>query len=127
LLKHKPWSKHHLLPTLSDEVTLDIFEEFRKSDKCPLSVNIALERAKIRKEMQKRGYTEPVAEEVIESQPINPEINDESRDPIHVTNHLIDTTDTFNDFEQHGFDLGKNYDWSRRINDVSCKAGNSEK
>jgi hypothetical protein len=119
LLKHKPWSKNNSLPILNNESTLEIFEEFRKSEKCPVSVNLALERVKNRQEMRKRGYVEPTTDELEMSQPISPDADDDTRDVVHATNYLIETTNVFAGMEQKGFDIGRNYDWSRRINIVS--------
>lgn len=119
LLKHRPWSKYYPLPTLTDDNTLNIFEEFRNSDQCPLSVNIALERVKNRKERQKRGYVEPTSEDVEVSQAIHPDMDNETKDVVNATNHLMDTTNVFASMEDDGFDIGRNYDWSTRINVVS--------
>jgi hypothetical protein len=49
------------LPEMNDTNILDIFEEFNKSDHCPISVNIALERVKHKLEMHRKGFKEPIA------------------------------------------------------------------
>jgi hypothetical protein len=64
--KHIPWSKTNPLPDMNDANVLNLFEEFRKSDHCPVSVNIALEFFQPRLEMHIKGFTEPIAEEIEE-------------------------------------------------------------
>lgn len=119
MLKHIPWSKDVPLPEMNDDNILHLFEEFRKSPNCPSSVNISLERIKNRIEMRKKGYTEPISEEIEESQYLDSDIDDEIRDLVNLANNLMEQTNMFESLEQAGFDIGKNYDWSKRFNKVS--------
>jgi hypothetical protein len=119
MLKHIPWSKDVPLPEMNDDNILHLFEEFRKSPNCPSSVNISLERIKNRIEMRKKGYTEPISEEIEESQYLDSDIDDEIRDLVNLANNLMEQTNMFESLEQVGFDIGKNYDWSKRFNKVS--------
>ena len=122
MMKHIPWGKHNPLPDMNDTNILNLFEEFRKSDHCPVSVNIALERAKNRIEMRKKGYKEPIAEEVEESQFLNSDIDEETRELVNVANNLSEQTNMFESVEQKGFDIGREYDWSKRFHKVSISS-----
>lgn len=119
ILKHMPWSKNNPLPDINETNVIEQFEEFRKSEHCPVSVLIALERAKNRVEMKKKGYTEPTTEDIEESQLMDPVIDEETRDLVHLTNNLVERTNIFESLENSGFDIGRNYEWSKRINKVS--------
>jgi hypothetical protein len=119
MMKHIPWGKHNPLPEMNDTNILNLFEEFRKSDHCPVSVNIALERAKNKIEMRKKGYKEPIAEEVEESQFLNSDIDEETRDLVNLANNMSEQTNMFESLELKGFDIGREYDWSKRFHKVS--------
>ncbi len=119
MLKHIPWSKDVSLPEMNDDNILDLFEDFRKSPNCPSSVNISLERIKNRIEMRKKGCTEPIAEEIEESQCLDSDVDDEIRDFLNLVNSLMEQTNMFESIEQAGFDIGKNYGWSKRFKKVS--------
>ena len=122
MMKHIPWGKHNPLPEMNDTNILNLFEEFRKSDHCPVSVNIALERAKNKIEMRKKGYKEPIAEEVEESQFLNSDIDEETRDLVNLANNMSEQTNMFESLELKGFDIGREYDWSKRFHKVSMSS-----
>jgi hypothetical protein len=69
--------------------------------------------------MCKKGCTEPIAEEIEESQCLDSDVDDETRDLVNLANNLMEQTIMFESLEQAGFDIGKNYDWSKRFNNVS--------
>lgn len=119
LLKHKPWNQNQPLQNHEDNSIIKEFEEFVKSDKCPLSVSISLERAKNRSEMIKRGLKEPITEDVEDSQYLDTIEDQDTLELIHVSNNMIETTNVLDSMEQAGLDMGKEYDWGKRINQVS--------
>ncbi len=119
MLKHITWSKDMQLPEMNDDNILDLFEEFRKSSNFPLSVDIPLERIKTRIEMHWKGYCATVIEEIEESWLLNSDIDDETQDLVNLASNLMEYTNIFEYLEQAGFDIGKNYDWSKKFNKVS--------
>ena len=119
MLKHIPWSKDKPLAKMTDTTILELFEDFKKSPHCPLSVTISVERAKNRIELRKKGITEPVSDETIESQHIDSDIDDDTRALLNVANNILENQNIFQILENSGFDIGQRYDWSKRINTVS--------
>ena len=122
MLKHIPWSKTNPLPEMNDTNILEIFEEFRRSDHCPISVNIALERAKHKIEMRKKGFKEPIGEEIEESQNIDSDLDQETKDLVNLANNLSEQSNIFDSLEQQGLDIGREYDWCKRFHEVSSSA-----
>jgi hypothetical protein len=119
MLKYIPWSKNNPLPEMNDTTTLELFDDFMKSEHCPLSIPIELERAKNRIEMRKRGISEPTNDEITESQELHCDIDDETRELINITNNLVERSNIFETLENEGFDIGRNYNWCNRLNKVS--------
>jgi DNA-directed RNA polymerase specialized sigma subunit len=107
---------------MNDTNILEIFEEFRRSDHCPISVNIALERAKHKKEMRKKGFKEPIGEEIEESQNIDSDLDQETKDLVNLANNLSEQSNIFDSLEQQGLDIGREYDWCKRFHEVSSSA-----
>jgi hypothetical protein len=50
---------------------------------------------------------------------MDPVVDEETRDLVHLTNNLMERTNMFESLENSGFDIGKIYEWSKRINRVS--------
>ncbi len=102
ILKHMPWSCNNPLSELNETVILEQFEEFRKGKFCPISVSIAIERAKNRLEMKQRGYSKPIAEQIEECQLTDTNIDEETKELVHIANNLSERTDIFESFENTG-------------------------
>jgi hypothetical protein len=113
MLKYIPWSKNNPLPEMCDTSTLELFDDFMKSEHCPLSIPIELEWAKNRIEMWKRGISEPTNDEITESH-----IDDETRELINIANNLVERSNLFETLENEGYDIGRNYNWCNRLNKV---------
>jgi hypothetical protein len=69
--------------------------------------------------MKQRGYSEPIAEQIEECQLTDSNIDEETKELVHIVNNLSERTDIFESFENTGFDVGRNYDWSRKFSKVS--------
>ncbi len=69
--------------------------------------------------MRKKGYKEPIAEEIEESQLMNSDIDEETRELVNLANNLLEQTNMFESLEQKGFDIGREYDWSKIFTKVS--------
>jgi hypothetical protein len=119
MLKHMPWSKYNPLPEMNDTTILKLFEDFLKSTHCPLPVLISLERAKNRHEMRKKGINEPVSEDILESQHVYSDIDEDTKDLVNIANNLLEKHNIYESIENEGFDIGRQYDWSKRLHRVS--------
>ena len=112
-MKHKPWSSKNPLPTNPDWVAM--FEEFLLSEDCPISVKVSFERAKRRYDDRNRGIQEPFQADLEESAPTDNLFDEEVDEVIALSETLGYTKDEFESLEKSGFDVGKTYDWSKRI------------
>ncbi len=101
--------------TADEENYADLFTKFCASSLCPTSVSISIKRAQNRTENYQKGFKEPTSEEVIESQPIDNTIDNDTQDLLKTTTNLRDTIDIFEKLEKDGLDIGKNYRWDKRI------------
>ena len=119
MLKHMPWSKCNPLPEMNDTTILELFKDFLESSHCPLSVLISLERAKNRNEMRKKGISEPISEDILESQHVYSDIDEETKDLVNIANNLLERSSISDSLENEGFDIGRDYDWSKRLYEVS--------
>ncbi len=119
MLKPIPWSKDFHIPEMNDNNILYLFEEFRNISNCPSSVNISREGINNRIKMNKNGYTEHIAEDIEQSQFLDSDIYNETQDLVNLANTLMEQTNMFESLEQVGFDIGKNYDQSKRFIKVS--------
>lgn len=119
MIKHIPWHRNNPLPTITEENYADLFTKFCASSLCPTSVSISIKRAQNRTENYQKGFKEPTSEEVIESQPIDNTIDNDTQDLLKTTTNLRDTIDIFEKLEKDGLDIGKNYRWDKRIYKVS--------
>ena len=116
LLKHKPWSKNNPLPP--NAPWKELFEEFRIRDDCPISVKVSYERAKRRYEDRLKGIKEPFQADIEESTPTDNLFDEEVDEVIALSETLGYTEDEMESLEKNGFDVGKDYDWSKRIYEV---------
>jgi len=112
-VKHKPWSSKNPLPTNPDWVAM--FEDFLLSEDCPISVKVSFERAKRRYDDRNRGIQEPFQADLEESAPTDNLFDEEVDEVIALSETLGYTKDEFESLEKSGFDVGKTYDWSKRI------------
>ena len=117
ILKHMPWSERNPLPNDCDWVTL--FEEFRNDPRCPYSVTIAYERAKLRHELRQRGIEEAFQPDIEHSNPTDDLDDDEIGDVIALSESMGYTTDEMDNIEKSGIHIGRDYEWWRRIYTVS--------
>ena len=119
LLKHKPWSAKNPMPTNANWIAM--FEEFRNSDDCPISVKVSYERAKRIHEDRNKGIKEPFQADIEESTPTDNICDEEVDEVIALSETLGYTEDELDSLEKSGFDLGKEYNWSKRIYEVRTK------
>ena len=119
LLKHKPWSAKNPMPTNANWIAM--FEEFRNSDDCPISVKVSYERAKRIHEDRNKGIKEPFQADIEESAPTDNICDEEVDEVIALSETLGYTEDELDSLEKSGFDLGKEYDWSKRMHEVRTK------
>ena len=113
IVKHKPWSSKNPLPTNPDWVAM--FEDFLLSEECPISVKVSFERAKRRYDDRNRGIQEPFQADLEESAPTDNLFDEEVDEVIALSETLGYTKDEFESLEKSGFDVGKTYDWSKRM------------
>lgn len=116
LLKHKPWSACNGLP--SEDNMIKEFINFLEDAKCPSSVRLSLERAKLKNLQQKCGLKEATSPDQQHSNPINPSEHTDTIEVIAATHGIGSTTDEFQNIENNGLDIGRNYDWSKRYYEV---------
>jgi hypothetical protein len=119
MMKQIPWHKNNSLPTITEENCIDLFSKFRASSFCPTSVSISIKRAENHTKNYRKGLKEPISEEIIDSQPIENNIDPDTQDLIKTTTNLRDTIDIFQKQEQEGLDIRKHYKWDKRIYKVS--------
>jgi hypothetical protein len=113
LLKHKPWNISNQ-PSNSENV-IEEFEFFLKSEQCPLSVKLNYERAKVTSDLLKRGIAETIAEEVESSAPYDGINDPDTIDILNTTENMAETTNTLENLENSGLNIGRNYDWGKRF------------
>ena len=118
ILKHMPWSQKNPLPNDCDWVTL--FQDFLNDARCPHSVTIGYERAKLRHELRKKGIEEACQPDTEHSNPTDDLDDDEIGDVIAISESMGYTTDEMDNLEKSGFFIGKDYEWWKRIHTVSC-------
>ena len=97
------------------------FMDFLEEQKCPKSVKVAYERAKIRSKLIKTGKCrEPVAsedrEEEIEN---NPCVDEETKDIVDLLTTFSNSVDPEIVLKGITLNRGLNYDWGKRITEVS--------
>ena len=90
LLKHKPWSAKNPMPANANWTVM--FEEFRNSDDCPISVKVSYERAKRIHEDRKKGIKEPFQADIEESAPTD-NICDEEVDEVIALSETLGYTE----------------------------------
>ena len=56
-----------------------------------------------------------MSDEVVNSQPVQNNISTDIQDLLKTTTNLKDTANIFEKLEQQGFDIGKHYNWNKRI------------
>lgn len=119
MLKHIPWSEHKPLPELNDLTTIPLFEKFLKSSHCPLSVSISVERAKHKVEMRRKGIKEPTSDEPLEQMHNADNMDEDTEHLLCMVTNILESENIFECLENSGFDIGRQYDWSTRLNKVS--------
>jgi len=115
MIKHIPWHKNQPLPPITEENYISMFNNFQKTQYYPPSVYISIKRAQNRIENYQKGIKEPTSNEVVNSQPVQNNISTDIQDLLKTTTNLKDTTNIFEKLEQQGFDIGKHYNWNKRI------------
>ncbi len=117
LTKHKPWSINEPLPLSEDMI--NIFEGFLEDPKCPTTVKLSYERAKLKFYQKKRGMKEVTAPDQEESNPTSEFVDRDTIDTLATTTNLCSLTNEIEDLENSGIHTGRLYDWSKRIYQVS--------
>jgi hypothetical protein len=111
-MKHKPWSASHQLS--SDDELINEFTTFLQDPKCPTSVKLSFERAKLKHQQMTRNFQEVISPDQEHSNPVSPD----DRDTIQMLvtmNGLSNISDNFEVLENDGLGTEKKYDWSARI------------
>lgn len=112
LMKHRPWGKSNPIPP--DDDIIKEFKEFLNSPNCPISVKVSYERAKIRVIQKRNGLQETISQDQESSNPLTNTCDKETKEILTSTQNIGITTDEFQNIENAGLDIGKNYDWSMR-------------
>jgi Na+/phosphate symporter len=115
MMKYIPWHKNHPLPPNTKENYISMFNNFQKTQYYPPSVSISIKRAQNRIENYQKEIKEPMSNEVVNSQPVQNNISTDIQDLLKTTTNLKDTANIFEKLEQQGFDIGKHYNWNKRI------------
>jgi hypothetical protein len=66
----------------------------------------------------KKSISEPVIG-ILESQHVYSNIDEETKDLVNIASNLLERSNIYESFENAGFDIGREYDWSKRLNQVS--------
>ncbi|MFM7978634.1 MAG: hypothetical protein ACKPKO_04900, partial [Candidatus Fonsibacter sp.] len=111
LMKHMPWNNINKLP--SEDDMINQFHNFIQQENCPLSVKLSFQRSKLKTEQLKRGFQERVVVDQEDSNPVDSTIDQETSDALQLTQNLAASTNEFENIENDGFDVGKNYNWSK--------------
>jgi hypothetical protein len=119
LIKHVPWHKQNPLPIITETNYIKLFKHFHNSQYCPTSVSISVKRAQNRIERLKRGIKEPISEEITESQPLEENVNEDVKIILQATTNINEMSNIFDKLEQQGLDIGKNYNWNKKIYKVN--------
>jgi hypothetical protein len=90
------------------------FTTFLQHPKCPTSVKLAFECAKLKHQQMTRNFKEVISHDQEHSNPVSPDDCD-TIELLATSNGLSNISDNFEVLENDGFDIGKNYDWSNRI------------
>jgi len=117
LTKHKPWSINEPLP-LSEEM-IKIFEGFLEDPKCPTTLKLSYERAKLKFYQKKRGMKEVTAPDQEDSNPTSEFVDRDTIDTLATTTNLCSILNEIQDLENSGIHTGQKYNWSKRIYQVS--------
>jgi hypothetical protein len=117
ILKNMPWSQNNPLPTDCDWVA--IFKNFLADPKCPSGVTLGYERAKLRYELRKKGIEEVYQPDTEHSNITDDLVDDEVGEVIALTESLGYTEDELGNLTNSGFFMGQDYDWGKRIYNVS--------
>ena len=116
LMKHKPWSSANDLPPLTN--VIDEFERFIENPRCPLTVRLSYQRAKLKYTQRLRGQKEAVSEDQKVSNPTSILVDKDTLDTLAVASNIGDVTDTIENIENSEIHSGKNYDWGKRLYEV---------
>ena len=116
LMKHKPWSSANDLPPLTN--VIDEFERFIENPRCPLTVRLSYQRAKLKYTQRLRGQKEAVSEDQKVSNPTSIIVDKDTLDTLAVASNIGDVTDTIENIENSEIHSGKNYDWGKRLHEV---------
>jgi hypothetical protein len=73
-MKHKPWSASHQLS--SDDELINEFTTFLQDPKCPTSVKLSFERAKLKHQQMTRNFQEVISPDQEHSNPVSPDDHD---------------------------------------------------
>ena len=117
LMKHKPWSSTNDLSLLTN--VIDEFESFIGDSRCPLTVKLSYERAKLKYTQRLRGQKETLSEDQEFSNPTSNVVDKDTLDTLAIANIIGDVTNTIENMENSEINSGKNYDWAKRIHEVS--------
>jgi hypothetical protein len=112
LMKHRPWSSS--LDILDHNSIIEEFQNFLKDPKCPLIVKLSFERAKLRYMQQQRGLKEVIDFPQETSNALNDVTDKETLDILAVNNNIAAVTDDFQNCENAGLEIGRDYDWGKR-------------
>ena len=116
LLINRPWREStspHLIP---DSDIIKEFNEFLKTDSCPLSVKASFQRVKTRYE-EGRNYAECTNGEDNNIEKVPPEEDDANL--LEIVNSLTECMDNNVDILGYSLDRGLMFDWGMKKNKVS--------
>ncbi len=94
---------------------IDEFQEFLKTEQCPLPVKLNYERAKVNCDLLKRGIPEAVAEEIESSAPYDGLDDPDTIDILNTAENMVETTNTLENLENSGLNIGRNYEWGKHL------------
>ena len=116
LMKHKPWSSFNDLPPLTN--VINEFETFIEDSRCPSTVRLSYQRAKLKYMQRLRGQKEAVSEDQELSNPTSNIVDKDTMDTLAVASNIGDVTDAIENIENSGIHSGQNFDWGKRIYEV---------
>ena len=94
---------------------IKIFKGFLEDPKCPTTVKLSYERAKLKFNQKKHGMKEVTAPDQEESNPTSEFVDKDTIDTLATTTNLCSITNEIEDLENSGIHTGREYDWSKRV------------
>jgi hypothetical protein len=91
------------------------FKCFLEDPKCPTTVKLSYERAKLKFNQKKRGMKEVTAPDQEESNPTSEFVDKDTTDTLAATTNLCSITNKIEDLENSGIHTGREYNWSKRM------------